>query len=180
MPSDMGWFVMTIVMSAGTTTNFSLRGWERFFKELMQFLETCKRQSGIATGQLALGISINRLKDTIGEVILTQQGSEDQLRCFTTYYRDVGALVDSLQSVLREWQHYTSFLDRASTSAYTVPLEHSGGRGCPSLLISEDQLRYLRSMSFTWSEIATLLGVSRMTVYHRRLEFGMVNEPANN
>ena len=87
---------MTIVMSADTTTNFSLRGWERFFKELIQFLETYKRQSGIATEQLALEISINGLKDTIGEAILTQQGSEDQLRCFTTYYRDVGALVDSL------------------------------------------------------------------------------------
>ena len=72
--------------------------------------------------------SINGLKDTIGEAILTQQGSEDQLQRFTTYYRDVGALVDSLQSVLREWQHYTSFLDRASTSVYTAPVEHSGGR----------------------------------------------------
>ena len=73
--------------------------------------------------------SINGLKDTIGEAILTQQGSEDQLQCFTTYYRDVGALVDSLQSVLREWQYYTSFLDRGSTSVYTAPVEHSGGRG---------------------------------------------------
>ena len=34
-------------------------------------------------------------------------------------------------------------------------------------------------MNFNWSEIAALLGVSRMTVYRRRLECGMVNEPAN-
>lgn len=34
-------------------------------------------------------------------------------------------------------------------------------------------------MNFTWSEIAALLSVSRMTVYRRRLECGMVNEPAN-
>ena len=174
--------------TADTTPYFNLWGWERFFEELVQFLETCKQQSGIATEQLAehmverLEISIqsmNRLKDTVGQAIITQQGSEDQLQCYTTYYRDVGALVESLQSVLREWQHYTSFLDRASTSAYTAPVEHSGGRGRPHFLISEDQLRYLCSMSFTWSEIAMLLGVSRMTVYCRRVECGMVNEPAN-
>ena len=174
--------------TADTTPNFTLWGWERFFEELVQFLETCKRQSGIATEQLAEHLverleiciqSLNGLKDTIGEAIVSQQGSEDQLQCFTTCYRDVGALLESLQSVLREWQHYTSFFDRASTSAYTAPVEHSGGRGRPHFLISEDQLHYLRSMNFTWSEIAALLGVSRMTVYRRRLECGMVNEPAN-
>lgn len=122
---------------------------------------------------------MNGLKDTIGEAIVSQQGIEDQLQCFTICYTDVGALLESLQSVLREWQHYTSFFDRASTSAYTAPVEHSGGRGRPHFLISEDQLHYLRSMNFTWSEIAALLGVSRMTVYRRRLECGMVNEPAN-
>ena len=57
----------------------------------MQFLETCKQQSGIAIEQLAehfverLEISINGLKDKIGEAFLTQQGIDDQLHCFTTY-----------------------------------------------------------------------------------------------
>ena len=80
-------------------------GWEKFFEELVQFLETCKRHSGIETEQLAehfverLKIyvqNMNGLKDTIGEASLTQQGSEDQLQCFTTYYRDVGALLHGI------------------------------------------------------------------------------------
>ena len=46
--------VLSIVsLSADTTTNFSLWGLERFFEELVQFLETCKQQSGIGTEQLA-------------------------------------------------------------------------------------------------------------------------------
>jgi len=70
----------------------------------VQFLETCKRQSGIATEQLAGHLvesleiciqSMNGLKDTIGEAIVSQQGSEDQLQCFTCY-RDVGPALHEL------------------------------------------------------------------------------------
>lgn len=31
-------------------------------------------------------------------------------------------------------------------------------------------------MWFTWTEIASLLGVSRMTIYRRRHEFGMLQD----
>lgn len=58
--------------TADTTPYFNLWGWERFFEELVQFLETCKRQSGIATEQLAehlverLEISIQSMNGLIG------------------------------------------------------------------------------------------------------------------
>ena len=37
---------------------------------------------------------------------------------------------------------------------------------------------YLHSLSFTWTEIASLLGVSRVTVYRQRQEFGLLNDPS--
>ena len=58
--------------TADTLLNVSFWGWERFFEELVQFLETCKRQSGIATEQLAehlverLEISIQSMNGLIG------------------------------------------------------------------------------------------------------------------
>ena len=42
--------------------------------------------------------------------------------------------------------------------------------------MSEDQLMFLHSFSFTWTEIASLLGVSRMMVYRRRQEYGLLDD----
>ena len=51
--------------------------------------------------------------------------------------------------------------------------------GCPKFEITCAQLDYLRSLPFSWTEIAHLLGVSRITVYHRRVEYGLMEEPSN-
>ena len=49
------------------------------------------------------------------------------------------------------------------------------GRGRPRVIISLEQLQYLRSLNFSWTQISDLLGVSRMTVYRKRRDFGMEN-----
>lgn len=36
---------------------------------------------------------------------------------------------------------------------------------------------YLRSLAFTWVEVASLLGISRMTLYRRREEYGLLEDP---
>ena len=41
----------------------------------------------------------------------------------------------------------------------------------------KEQLELLHSLCFTGSDIAQLLRVSRMTVYRRRQEYGMLDEP---
>ena len=41
----------------------------------------------------------------------------------------------------------------------------SGGQGRPRFDVARQQLEYLSSLSFSWSEIAALLGVSRTTIY---------------
>ena len=81
-------------------------------------------------------------------------------------------------SLLVLWQSYIDQLDsnytvvsRAQMESYQVSRLREG-RGRPSIIISLKQLRYLRSLHFTWSQISELLGVSRMTVYRRR-DFGM-------
>ena len=48
----------------------------------------------------------------------------------------------------------------------TQELKHLSPRGRrPRFEISKDQVVYLASLSFTWTEIAALLGVSRMTLF---------------
>ena len=41
-------------------------------------------------------------------------------------------------------------------------------------------MEYFVSLSFNWTRIAAILGISRMTVYRRRQEFGMLDEPRTN
>ena len=43
--------------------------------------------------------------------------------------------------------------------------------------MTSEQLIYLRSFHFTWTDIASLLGVSRMTIFRRRQENGLLNDP---
>ena len=61
--------------------------------------------------------------------------------------------------------------------AYCVSIEcGSLGRGRPHFEISRYQLEYLRSLSSSWTAISSLLGVSRMTIFRRWQEFGMVED----
>lgn len=57
---------------------------------------------------------------------------------------------------------------------YQCPLSHvPGARGRPPFDISRDQLEYLSSLSFSWTQIASILGVSRMTIFRRRQNFNI-------
>ena len=55
----------------------------------------------------------------------------------------------------------------------------TGHSGRPRFDISKEQLEYLSSLSFSWTDIAHMLGVSRMTIYRRRLEYSILSEPIN-
>ena len=63
--------------------------------------------------------------------------------------------VDYIQGIIDETSHDLS---------YCAETERRG-RGCPHFSTVRDQLDYLVSLSFNWSEIASLFGVSRMTIY---------------
>ena len=49
----------------------------------------------------------------------------------------------------------------------------SSRRGRPRFEVPQEQIEYLRYLSFSWTSIALMLGVSRMTVYRRKREYGI-------
>ena len=75
------------------------------------------------------------------------------------------------------WQLYIDQLDtHMSSTSYSVPLLVVSGRpGRPMFNISADQLIYLHSLSFSWTQISAMLGVSRMTIYRRCVEYSLTN-----
>ncbi len=75
-------------------------------------------------------------------------------------------LVGNLRALLTKWIEYREILDsNSSRSRYQSSVIHDGRRGRLRFEIAKEQLEYLASISFTWKEIAALLGVSRMTLY---------------
>ena len=62
---------------------------------------------------------------------------------------------------------------RLSTTIRSLQSIEENGRGRPKFDITQEQIEYLRYLSFSWSSISSLLGVSRMTLYRRKKQFGI-------
>ena len=78
--------------------------------------------------------------------------------------RNLTELIETLQRLHNRWEEYKSFLEgpaQYNTSLTTQQL----GRGRPQFQVSKSKVEYLASLSFKWTEIASILGLSRMTLY---------------
>ena len=159
-------------------------GWETLFQELNSFLRDADRHLGTATLNYAHYVvdrleviirTICHLKEHIQAATINERNRHIAVR----YVRDMEDLLDCLRPLSQEWRKYLDVKERYSNAvAYYSPLDHTSGRGRPRFIVSCEQLLYLRSLSFTWTEIASLLGVSRMTIFRRRQEFGILNDPS--
>ena len=154
-------------------------GWTQFFLELSNFLESLERQYGIANQSFAeyavnrLSLSLRNVSNLCSAVDVAEDSDSSVLsRCV----HDLHQLTDILSSLLDLWHRYEESTASLEDVSYSTPTDHSGRRGRPRFQIYGDQLEYLRSLSFTWTEIASLLGVSRMTIYRRREECNMLQE----
>lgn len=155
-----------------------LLGWSRFFAELTSLLVFCKRRVGSADLQLASYI-VERLQtaalsvSAIGSSILEE--GQGQLQ---EYGERMDGIVHAIREVILFWETYMETLDaQMERMAYHAPRIYTALRGRPKFHVSSDQLEYLRALSFSWTRIASLLSVSRMTVYRRRREYGLLWEP---
>ena len=153
-------------------------GWSRFFIDLCDFLGSLERQYGIANQSFTeyavdrLTISVRNVS-RLCSVIDEAEGDTSELSdCISNLHELHGILL----SLFALWQRYEETIESIADVSYTTSVEHTGQRGRPRLMISEYQLEYLCSLSFSWTEIASLLGVSRMTVYRRRVECGLLDE----
>ena len=73
-----------------------------------------------------------------------------------------------MRKIRSKWSKYQDIYDSGVTlteTANRAPIVLSGGHGQLRFDVSKEQVEYLSSMQFTWSEIAALLGVSRSTLY---------------
>lgn len=148
---------------------FDTQMWGSYFDEIIRLLEEAERQYGIANQSYTeyvlerLEVCVHTCRNVRGQ--LTPGYSAGRLQWYQAVFDD---LILCLQSIRRKWEEYKDILDSGSCSgtlAYQVPVVHTGRRGRPRFDVTKEQLEYLASLSFSWIEIAALLGVSRTTIF---------------
>lgn len=156
------------------TTDGQVLGWEAYFTEIHSFLRHIELRVEDSR-QDQLEYCLERLETIISSTArirdaLSRAQNDEILQYYTTS-------LDELLLILNEVHSYIdSHLDNvlsASCTSYSSSSIRTGRRGRPKFDISVDQLAYLASFSFSWTSIAKMLGISRMTLYRRRVAFGM-------
>ena len=160
---------------------YSLLGWERFFEELAAFIRTCDRQSGTANQSFSeyalerIQTSILSVSSLVHHIDHASPNSDAESAVFEDYSTKLTELLSCLRELSQQWEaHNDRCMQLSCTTSYTASSIHTSRRGRPKFDITREQLEFLASMSFTWTQIARMLGVSHMTVYRRRVEFQMV------
>ena len=94
---------------------------------------------------------------------------------------NLSEVLECLHDMQRDWSNFVDLHNLSQPlSLHSPPTAPISGPGRPSFDISRERLQYLRSMNFTWSQIADTLGVSYMTIYRRRRDFGIMEDPGGN
>ena len=159
----------------------SLWGWERFFEEMLTFLRSADRESGSANFAFCeyvverLRIAVVSCSTLIDQIRSVANGLEEEEDTLQYYQEELSTIVNNLRGISREWSlRMDQYDEERESTSYRPHLLDAPTGGRPKFDISKEQLEYLRSMNFSWTQIAELMGVSVMTIYRRRREFGML------
>lgn len=140
-----------------------------FFDDVLRLIEGAERQYGVANINYTEYI-LERFEfciTTVTSVLNQLRTASDSSTPMREYCACLGELTECLRTIYYKWEEYEGILhsNQMSRMSYQAPVTHSGSSGRPRFEISKDQLIYLNSLSFTWTDIAALLCVSRMTIY---------------
>lgn len=175
-----------------TTWSSDLWGWERFFDELSTFVTSIGGERRMFANLAYTEHVLEKLEhwmSTLSRIIdyihstASSLTEEDEAEVVNYYELQLSELLDCLQHITSEWQEHLDQVQRGDgavshSTAFHLTLTTSEGPGRPKFNITKGQLEYLSSLSFSWSQIAQLLHVSRMTIYRRRVEFGLLSDPS--
>ena len=120
-------------------------------------------------------VNVTNIKSVFTSAIANCNDQEE--RDILSYYDSaLHELLQSFRSMALKYERdLDTLLSMPHSTSYQTPVLSTGRPGRPRFNISSDQLQYLSSMSFTWADIASMFGVSRMTIYRRRLEYGLLH-----
>ena len=143
-----------------------MNGWTAFFEEVIRLTEGAERQYGIANVSYSeyilerLELMINTSSIMLDCISESQEQAELE-QCSSSLSR----LLKCLHIMQKKWEQNRDCLEADHDPLPLERLREPFGRGRPSFHVSKAQIEYLSSLSFTWVEIAAIIGISRMTLY---------------
>ena len=164
----------------------SLGGYRGFFEQLASFLDSSRAHIDTASEEYCeftlevlatCVVNVERVL-RVFQSASREEGSsftDDELHALQEYCSVLTELVDMSQSLSQRYEERVDQI-HVSRSAHAFSASHimEFRQGRPRFDVSRGQLEYLSTFSFSWTEIASLLRVSRMTVYRRRGEFNLL------
>ena len=173
-----------------STQDSSVWDWVRYFEELSSFITSIDSGRITHANEAFTEYVLDKMNmsiTTLGNIATCLRSTGDnpdfqgvELTTLQHIEADVLQLKGCLFEIGSEWQAHLDDVVRQSSSTYHYRVQSSSSgqtAGRPRFDISRQQLEYLSSMNFSWTQIADLLGVSRMTIYRRRHEFGLLSDP---
>lgn len=158
-------------------------GWKEFFEQIEHFLSESGRQFGNCSHQYATYVvermelcvsSTSNIISHMDEYVSEGHHLLEEREVIVMYKQQVTELNACLRELSREWLMFLEVAETAHSSvAYHASVDATSRRGRPQFEVSSEQIQYLRSLCFSWTDISSLLGISRMTLYRRRQEFGL-------
>lgn len=143
-------------------------GWDRFWDEIASLVHTSQMRIGHADRNFSL-FFVERLQLAAVKLVTLRDIMETVNELSTFSQKVFSKLFDgwlpSGNSTLTGW-----------TWTFRPAVMRSTRRGRPEFNISKDQLVFLHNLSFSWTSISSLLGVSRMTIYRRRRVYNLLLE----
>ncbi len=146
-------------------------GWSGYIDSITHLLQEAEWQYGHASMQYSQYVT-ERLEFCMYtcRILRAQISSNSVGGNLDWCQQTLDQLLERIRIILGKWQEYLDILSTGPYNCqirhlgYQVSVGHTGQRGRPRFDISREQLEHLSSMSFSWSEIADLLGVSRSTL----------------
>ena len=132
-----------------------ISGWRNLFLEVSAISESAECQYGIAN------LSYSNWKGLL--CALTHSVVSTLASDLQECSRNLTELIETLQRLHNRWEEYKSFLE-GPAQYNTLLTTQQLGRGRPQFQVSKSKVEYLASLSFKRTEIASILGLSRMTL----------------
>ena len=119
------------------------------------------------------GIEVNAEQLLHGDEL---QSTEDHEELRSTLDNST-QLILSIRTLSSLWEERLELLSVQPSPSPPTLLTRQVGR--PAFVLSMEQVLFLAEMSFSWVQVAQLLGISRQTLWRRRTEWGLQSQSAS-
>ena len=148
--------------------------WDSFFNNLASFLLNISDREGRSCSNIAESVLVHiqcymRVLYAIKFTLEEANGGDSEL---LDIFRGVSELIDEIEVIYEHWLCIEAGVESCNVGYCAQRLRYGVGR--PRVVIEKEKIEFLRELRFTWTQIASIFGVCRRTLYTIRSENGML------